>query len=141
MGDSTAAVVGADPDPDRTLADVDLSQAGSAFSPQSEVRHIGKYVVRRFLGHGAMGRVYLGQHPELQLQVAIKVIDERYAADPRYRRQFLQEARLASQINHPNVIRVSSQSLCNCAGQYVSVLIRYSSKTDSKLPGPVPKIG
>jgi len=53
-----------------------------------------------------MGRVYLGQHPELQVPVAVKVIDGRYAADERYRRRFLQEARLATQINHPNVIRV-----------------------------------
>jgi len=60
---------------------------------QHRIRHIGKYVVNRFIGHGAMGRVYLGQHPELQLQVAVKVIDDRYAADARYRRQFLQEAR------------------------------------------------
>jgi hypothetical protein len=71
-----------------------------------QVRHIGKYEVTRYLGHGAMGRVFLGKHPDLDLPVAIKVIDDRHATDPVYRRQFLQEARLASQINHPNVIRI-----------------------------------
>lgn len=70
------------------------------------LRQIGKYPLTRFLGRGAMGRVYLGQHPDLDVPVAVKVIDRRYATDERYRRRFIQEARLATQINHPNVIRV-----------------------------------
>jgi serine/threonine protein kinase len=96
--EAAATTAAAGPDQEKTLVcpDSDLHRP----------RHIGKYLVTRYLGHGAMGRVFLGQHPELELQIAVKVIDERHAADPRYRRQFLQEARLASQINHPNVIRI-----------------------------------
>lgn len=93
-------------DSDGGAADETADLLETEVSPPPELGHIGKYLVGRYLGHGAMGRVYLGQHPDLQLQVAIKVIDKRHADDPRYRRQFLQEARLASQINHPNVIRI-----------------------------------
>jgi tRNA A-37 threonylcarbamoyl transferase component Bud32 len=93
-------------DADEIAADETADLLETEVSPPPELGHIGKYLVGRYLGHGAMGRVYLGQHPDLQLQVAIKVIDKRHADDPRYRRQFLQEARLASQINHPNVIRI-----------------------------------
>lgn len=107
MAAISVAAAAAELDAGTTEADPPTRPEVTVVSPsEPEVRHIGKYTVSRYLGHGAMGRVYLGQHPELQLQVAVKVIDERHAADPRYRRQFLQEARLASQINHPNVIRI-----------------------------------
>jgi len=67
---------------------------------------IGKYPIARFLAHGGMGSVYLGSHPNLDIPVAIKLIKKRYLGKPAYVSRFMREARLASQLNHPNIVRV-----------------------------------
>ncbi|MBT7054341.1 MAG: protein kinase [Lentisphaerae bacterium] len=67
---------------------------------------IDKYPITRFLAHGGMGSVYLGSHPNLDIPVAIKLIKKRYAGKPTYVSRFVREARLASQLNHPNIVRI-----------------------------------
>lgn len=66
----------------------------------------GKYCVRAVLGRGAMGWVYCAYDPQLDLEVALKVprIDPR--TDEETRTRFLNEARAAAKIRHPNVCRV-----------------------------------
>ncbi len=63
----------------------------------------GKYEVVRPLASGGMGEVYLVRHLHLQEQRVIKVLRHEVAADPAHRQRFLREARLATQIKHPNV--------------------------------------
>ena len=67
----------------------------------------GKCEVERLLGEGGMGAVYLGKHKTLGIPVAIKVLP-RYLdiKDPEYARRFFREARLAAQMNHPNIVKV-----------------------------------
>jgi serine/threonine-protein kinase len=63
----------------------------------------GKYEVVKPLAAGGMGEVYLVRHLHLQEQRVIKVLRQEVAADPAHRQRFLREARLATQIKHPNV--------------------------------------
>jgi formylglycine-generating enzyme required for sulfatase activity/dienelactone hydrolase len=66
----------------------------------------GRYEVRSLLGAGGMGEVYLAYDHDLEREVAIKVL--RYGASEtsdRVRR-FIQEAKAASALNHPNVAHV-----------------------------------
>lgn len=63
----------------------------------------GKYEVLRPLGSGGMGEVYLVRHLHLQEERVVKVLRQEVAADPAHRQRFLREARLATQIKHPNV--------------------------------------
>ena len=63
----------------------------------------GKYEVIRPLGTGGMGEVYLVRHLHLEEQRVVKVLRQEVAADPANRQRFLREARLATQIKHPNV--------------------------------------
>lgn len=58
------------------------------------------------LGRGAMGVTYRAIDLNLQLPVALKVIGPRYAGRPEARQRFLQEARAAAQLRHPNVASV-----------------------------------
>ncbi|MBS0657633.1 MAG: protein kinase [Verrucomicrobia bacterium] len=58
------------------------------------------------LGRGAMGVTYRAIDLNLQLPVALKVIGPRYARRPEARARFLQEARAAAQLRHPNVASV-----------------------------------
>ncbi len=67
----------------------------------------GKYRLLRLLGDGGMGSVYEGQHEILGTRVAIKVLHADLARRPGLIERFLQEARVAAQIESPNVVRVS----------------------------------
>lgn len=67
----------------------------------------GKYKLLRLLGDGGMGSVYEAQHEVLGTRVAIKVLHADLARRPGLIERFLQEARVAAQIESPNVVRVS----------------------------------
>jgi non-specific serine/threonine protein kinase len=66
---------------------------------------VAQYTVERELGRGGMGVVYLARDPKLDRRVAIKVLSPEWATGELLQR-FEQEARLAAQLNHPNVATV-----------------------------------
>lgn len=67
----------------------------------------GSYQITKPLGHGGMGEVYLARHTKLDIFRAIKILLPRIAAkDPVFATRFMREARLAIQIQHPNIINV-----------------------------------
>jgi serine/threonine protein kinase len=66
----------------------------------------GKFAIARRLGAGAMGAVYLAEQTALERSVAIKVMHGGFAADPTYAARFHLEAKAASRLDHPNLIRV-----------------------------------
>ncbi|MDQ3116558.1 MAG: protein kinase [Verrucomicrobiota bacterium] len=58
------------------------------------------------LGRGAMGVSYKARDINLDTLVALKIINARYASRPGARQRFLQEARAAARLRHPNVASV-----------------------------------
>src|SRR4026208_1225494 len=62
------------------------------------------YIVRRELGKGGMGAVYLARHRTAGHDVAIKVIPNKYIADADALSRFEREARLMARIRHPNIV-------------------------------------
>jgi serine/threonine-protein kinase len=69
-------------------------------------RKVGNYEVRRRLGAGGMGTVYVCEHPVIGHRLAMKVLHEEHAADPELVQRFFQEARAAASIGHENIIDV-----------------------------------
>lgn len=67
---------------------------------------IGYYVVRQKLGSGGMGEVWLAHDPNLDRQVAIKVLPAAFSADEERLQRFLREARLAARLDHTNAVTV-----------------------------------
>ncbi|HKV08102.1 MAG TPA: protein kinase [Thermoanaerobaculia bacterium] len=63
----------------------------------------GKYEIVQRLGSGGMGEVYLVRHVHLQELRVIKILRQDLAANPDAQKRFMREARLATQIKHPNV--------------------------------------
>jgi eukaryotic-like serine/threonine-protein kinase len=69
-------------------------------------RRIGRYEVVGEIGRGGMGVVYRARDTELERFVALKSLPTDRTTDPARRRRFLQEARSASALSHPNIITV-----------------------------------
>jgi serine/threonine protein kinase len=71
---------------------------------------IGKYDIRRQLGKGATGTVYLAVDTFSGKEVALKVIEPEVFMDPEfgtvYRSQFLNEASLAGKLKHPHIVGI-----------------------------------
>ncbi|MFP5287068.1 MAG: serine/threonine protein kinase, partial [Thermoanaerobaculia bacterium] len=63
----------------------------------------GKYEIVQRLGSGGMGEVYLVRHIHLQELRVIKILRQDLQTDPAAQKRFMREARLATQIKHPNV--------------------------------------
>ena len=50
--------------------------------------------------------MYLAQDTRLDRKVALKILPDEVAADPDRMKRFMQEAKAASGLNHPNIIRI-----------------------------------
>jgi class 3 adenylate cyclase/uncharacterized protein HemY/predicted Ser/Thr protein kinase len=66
----------------------------------------GRYRVRRVLGRGGMGTVYLAHDTRLDRDVALKVPHREIAADPQALERFYREARAVACLRHPHVCEV-----------------------------------
>jgi serine/threonine protein kinase len=67
---------------------------------------LGHYQILSRLGEGGMGIVYKARDQHLDRFVAIKVLPPQLVADPDRKRRFVQEAKAASALNHPNIITI-----------------------------------
>ncbi|HVG30813.1 MAG TPA: protein kinase [Pyrinomonadaceae bacterium] len=74
--------------------------------PLPEGTRLGRYEIRSQLGAGGMGEVYLAQDTELGRAVAIKILPADVAADQQRMNRFVQEARAASALSHPNILAI-----------------------------------
>jgi len=77
-----------------------VSTAGSELTG----RQLGHYLVGPVLGRGGMSVVYRATDQRLGRPVALKVINDQLSADPEFRGRFVEEARAASAIDHPNIV-------------------------------------
>ncbi|HEY4182798.1 MAG TPA: serine/threonine-protein kinase [Kofleriaceae bacterium] len=66
----------------------------------------GRYALDGRLGEGGMGQVYRARHLQLGKAFALKIISPAFATDNSARQRFNEEAKLASEISHPNIVGV-----------------------------------
>jgi len=67
---------------------------------------VGNYRLVQKLGEGGMGAVYLGEHPDIESRVAIKVLHPRRVDDEDVVRRFFDEARATNRVTHRGVVRI-----------------------------------
>jgi serine/threonine protein kinase len=68
--------------------------------------HLGPYQLVHVLGEGAMGVVWLARDQRDQSNVALKLLRRELSADEVYSRRFLREARIAAEVDHPNLVTI-----------------------------------
>src|SRR6185369_15368358 len=69
-------------------------------------RSVSHYQIVEKLGAGGMGEIYRAQDARLNRNVAIKVLHGAHSGSEERRSRFLQEAKAASALNHPNIITI-----------------------------------
>jgi beta-lactam-binding protein with PASTA domain/tRNA A-37 threonylcarbamoyl transferase component Bud32 len=69
----------------------------------------GRYQVRSRIARGGMATVYLATDLRLERRVAIKIMHGHLADDSQFKERFIQEARSAARLAHPNVVNVFDQ--------------------------------
>ncbi len=65
-----------------------------------------RYVIRECIGHGGFGVVYLADDQHIGRDTAIKLLFEKWSENENIDARFVQEARIAGQLEHPNIVIV-----------------------------------
>src|SRR5438105_11114771 len=100
-----------------------------------------RYVIKRRLGSGGMAGVYVAEDQELGRPVALKLLDERHAADEQFVERFRREAQSAAGLSHPNIVSIFDRG--RAEGTYYIAMEYLDGRTLKELlvrngPTPVP---
>jgi serine/threonine protein kinase len=72
-------------------------------------RQVGRYTIVKHLASGGMAELYVARQSAVggfEKQLVLKLLQGRYAENPRVVEMFLDEARLAAKLNHPSIVHV-----------------------------------
>ena len=69
-------------------------------------RQFGDYKIIEEIGAGGMGQVFLAENVHHHKRYALKVLPKESSKDANFRRRFFDEARVMSELDHPNFVRV-----------------------------------
>ncbi len=86
-------------------------------------KEIGRYKIKRHLGKGGIGDVYLAEDTRLNRKVALKFLSAPICDDKNVLERFEQEAFAASALNHPNILTIyefdAEGEVCFLAAEYI----------------------
>ena len=67
-------------------------------------KSFGHYEIIKQIGAGGMGEVYLAKDKKLDRRVAVKILNQEFSREESNLKRFVQEAKTASALNHPNIL-------------------------------------
>ena len=89
--------------------------------PENLPKQVGRYEIKRLLGAGAMGSVYLAEDPRIKRKLAIKVVKLDAIRNEADRNEFLarfqREAEVSGVLNDPGIVTVSAGMACMTAAK------------------------
>src|SRR5262249_16365330 len=77
-----------------------------AFEAERRAEQVGPYALKRKLGEGGMGEVYLAEHRLLKRPCAVKFVRPDLAANPATAARFAREVQAVTGLSHVNTVRV-----------------------------------
>jgi hypothetical protein len=86
-------------------------------------QQVGGCRLIRLLGTGGMGSVFLAEQTALGKEVAVKILDQRYASQPRHVEGFLREARLAARLEDEHIVQIFD---VGTDGPYHYIVMQYA---------------
>jgi len=92
--------------------------------------HIRGYVIKRKLGEGGFGAVYLAESTRKKRAVAVKVMLSRIAVEPGAREKFQHEIRLMKDLEHPNLVRLLDHGAAGSAFFFIMEFCEAASVAD-----------
>jgi eukaryotic-like serine/threonine-protein kinase len=100
----------------------------------------GNYRSVALLGEGGMGAVYLAEHPGIGRRVAVKVLHKNYTRDEHLLARFLNEARAANAIRHPNIIEILDSGMMTDGTPFLVMELLEGDSLGTRLrnQGPLP---
>jgi len=72
-------------------------------------KRVGRYTILSHLASGGMAELFIARQEAVggfEKDLVVKMLQERYAANPRVLQMFLDEARLAAKLNHQNIVHM-----------------------------------
>jgi len=118
------------------------ARRGGAYAPLDE-----RYVDMGEVGRGGVGRVHEVRDTRLQRSVAMKRLDPLLVAEPSRAAQFIEEAQIQAQLDHPNVAPIHDLGVDAQGGVYFTMkLVRGTSLSDwlldpARAPGSPERLG
>ncbi len=100
----------------------------------------GRYYVQAKIGEGGMGVVFAVKHSVIERPLAIKVLKREVMRDESTVKRFIQEARAASRIGHPNIVDVTDfgHTADGMTYQVMELITGATLKATIKLHAPLP---
>ena len=99
---------------------------------------LGPYDIESLIGAGGMGEVYRARDARLNRTVAIKVLPKSFSADADRLQRFVQEARAAAALNHPNILSIYDIGEERGSPYVVSELLEGTTLRELLRSGPLP---
>ena len=110
-------------------------------------QQVGRYQLQALLGRGGMADVYRAHDPQLDRDVAVKLIHPQFAEEEGFAERFSHEARAVARLRHPNIIQVFDFDLANGRPYMVMELAggatlkdRLKAARDSGAPLPISEV-
>jgi serine/threonine protein kinase len=127
----TAGRVGTDPELARRAGALARARAAHAGAADAEG---ADYLLGKLLGAGGMGLVYSATQVALDRAVAVKVLRPQWQTDEPTRQEFLAEALVAADLDHPNTVPVYDVGLTSSGALFYSMKLVRGTKWSSTLP-------
>ncbi|HSZ82343.1 MAG TPA: serine/threonine-protein kinase [Polyangia bacterium] len=91
-------------------------------------RQVGRYRIVRHLASGGMAELYIARQEAMggfEKEIVVKILQPRYAENPRVVQMFLDEARLAAKLNHQSIVHVYDVAQESIGGGMIYIAMEY----------------